>query len=64
MVIMLAYLNKTADDINQQRLADIDAEEFTYEGNISGKFDNKKLLIELKLRLKVGAQDMFTRNEQ
>ena len=64
MVITLASLNKTADSINQQRLAEIDAEEFTYEGTIAGKFDDKKLPVELNLRLKVGAQVMFTRNDQ
>lgn len=64
MVITLASLNKTADSINQQHLAEIDTEEFTYEGTISGKFDDKKLPVELNLRLKVGAQVMFTRNDQ
>ncbi len=64
MVITLASLNKTADGINQKRLAEIDAEEFTYEGTIAGKFDDKKLPVELNLRLKVGAQVMFTRNDQ
>lgn len=64
MVITLASLNKTADGINQQRLAEIDAEEFTYEGTIAGKFDDKKLPVELNLRLKVGAQVMFARNDQ
>ena len=64
MVITLASLNKTADGINQQRLAEIDSEEFTYEGTIAGKFDVKKLPVELNLHLKVGAQVMFTRNDQ
>lgn len=64
MVITLASLNKTADGINQQRLTEIDAEEFIYEGTIAGKFDDKKLPVELNLRLKVGAQVMFTRNDQ
>lgn len=64
MVITLASLNKTADGINQQRLTKIDAEEFIYEGTIAGKFDDKKLPVELNLRLKVGAQVMFTRNDQ
>lgn len=64
MVITLTSLNKTADTLNQQRLAEIDADEFTYEGTIAGKFDDKKLPVELKLRLKVGAQVMFTRNDQ
>lgn len=64
IVITLASLNKTADSLNQQRLAEIDAEEFIYEGTIAGKFDDKKLPVELNLRLKVGAQVMFTRNDQ
>ena len=64
MVITLASLNKTAEGINQQRLAEIDAEEFIYEGTIAGKFDDKKLPVELNLHLKVGAQVMFTRNDQ
>lgn len=64
IVITLASLNKTADSLNQQRLTEIDAEEFTYEGTIAGKFDDKKLPVELNLRLKVGAQVMFTRNDQ
>lgn len=64
MVITLSSLNKTANNINQQRLAEIDSEEFVYEGTITGKFDDKKLPVELNLRLKVGAQVMFTRNDQ
>lgn len=64
MVITLASLNKTADKINQDRLANIDAEEFVYEGSITGKFEEKKFPVEMELRLKVGAQVMFTRNDQ
>ncbi|MBQ7664905.1 MAG: AAA family ATPase [Bacteroidaceae bacterium] len=64
MVITLASLNKTADCINQQRLSEIEAEEFIYEGTITGKFENKKFPVDLNLRLKVGAQVMFTRNDQ
>lgn len=63
-VITLASINKTADDINLQRLEEIEAEEFVYEGTIDGRFEDKKLPVELKLRLKVGAQVMFTRNDQ
>lgn len=64
MVITLASLNKTADVINQERLVAIDAEEFTYVGTIVGKFDINKLPVEQNLKLKVGAQVMFTRNDQ
>lgn len=64
MVITLASLNKTADKINQERLANIDAEEFVYEGSVTGKFEEKKFPVEMELHLKVGAQVMFTRNDQ
>lgn len=64
MVITLSSHNTTADNINQQRLAEIDSEVFTYEGTITGKFDIKKLPVDLNLHLKVGAQVMFTRNNQ
>lgn len=64
MVITLTSINKTADGINQQHLATIDSEEFIYEGTITGKFDDKKLPVDLNLHLKVGAQVMFTRNDQ
>ncbi len=63
MVITLTSLNKTADQINQQRLSKIDSELFTYEGVIDGKFDEKRLPVEKVLGLKVGAQVMFTRND-
>lgn len=64
LVITLASRNKTADSINHDRLAAIDAQEYVYEGTINGKYDEKNLPAELKLRLKVGAHVMFTRNDQ
>ena len=64
LVITLASVNKTADKINQERLAAIDAEAFLYEGTITGKFEEKKFPVDLELYLKVGAQVMFTRNDQ
>lgn len=63
-VITLASTNKTADKINFQHLEEIDSEEFVYEGTVDGKFEERKFPVELKLRLKVGAQVMFTRNDQ
>ena len=64
MVITLASLNKTADTINQQQLAGIEAEEYTYEGTVQGKFEEKRFPVEMTLKLKVGAQVMFARNDQ
>ena len=62
-VITLASLNRTADDINQKKLAEIEAEEFTYEGTVTGKFEEKRFPVDMTLKLKVGAQVMFTRND-
>ena len=64
IVITLASLNRTADSINQKRLAEIQAEEYTYEGTVTGKFEEKRFPVDLTLKLKVGAQVMFTRNDQ
>lgn len=63
-VITLASLNKTADALNQKRLAEIEAEEYTYEGTVTGKFEEKRFPVDMTLKLKVGAQVMFTRNDQ
>ena len=63
-VITLSARNCTVDGINQQRLAEIEAEEYTYEGTVTGKFEEKRFPVDLTLKLKVGAQVMFTRNDQ
>lgn len=63
-VITLASLNRTADAINQQKLSEIDSDEFVYEGTVTGKFEEKRFPVDMTLRLKVGAQVMFTRNDQ
>ena len=62
-VITLASLNRTADTINQQRLSEIDSEEYIYEGTVQGKFEDKRFPVDKTLKLKVGAQVMFTRND-
>lgn len=64
MVITLASRNDTANSINSQRLAEIDSEQFTYESKVTGKVEAKTLPAEETLSLKVGAQVMFTRNDQ
>ncbi|MBQ6204844.1 MAG: AAA family ATPase [Prevotella sp.] len=64
MVITLASRNSTADAINEKCLAEIDSEEYIYEGTVQGKFEEKRFPVEMTMRLKVGAQVMFTRNDQ
>ena len=63
MVITLASLNRNADVINQKQLAEIETDEYTYEGTVTGKYEEKRFPVDLKLKLKVGAQVMFTRND-
>ena len=63
MVITLASLNRNADVINQKHLAEIETEEYTYEGTVTGKYEEKRFPVDLKLKLKAGAQVMFTRND-
>ena len=63
-VITLTSRNCTADTINQQRLLEINSQEYTYEGTVTGIFEEKRFPVEMHLKLKVGAQVMFTRNDQ
>lgn len=63
MIITLTAQNSTADEINRKRLDGISSKEYVYEGCVNGKFEDKKFPVEMRLRLKVGAQVMFTRND-
>lgn len=62
-VITLVPTNRAADDINNRRLNALSGDEHVYDGTITGKFENKKFPVSQQLRLKVGAQVMFTRND-
>ena len=61
-VTLTAY-NKIAENINNMRLDEIEAEEFCYEGVIEGKFKPQDAPVPAKLGLKVGAQVIFCRND-
>ncbi len=64
MVVTLCSINKTADNINNHYLSEIDSPEFVYEGTVTGRFEEKRFPVDQTLRLKVGAQVMFARNDQ
>lgn len=60
-VILCSHNNK-ADEINESRLKEIDGEAVLYEGVKEGKFDPRDSLVPQNLRLKIGAQVIFCRN--
>ena len=64
LVITLASLNETANEINQRHLDAIESEVFMYEGVLDGDFKACELPVPMQLTLKVGAQVMLCRNDQ
>ena len=65
-LITLTCTNAAADEINRTKLDELPGEVKTFTGEISGKFDiqHEKLPSPLELRLKPGAQVMFTKNDE
>lgn len=63
LVVTLTSTNRVAARINQVRLDNLESKEFEYEGVINDKFDEKKLPVDKVIKLKEGAQVMFTRND-
>ena len=62
-VLTLVTTNKLAGDINDRKLHAIAEPEFTYRANITGDFSKDKFPTDETLRLKVGAQIIFIRND-
>lgn len=61
--ITLTTHNAKADKINTESLQGIDNEEYTYNAEIVGDFPEKIYPVDEALKLKVGAQVMFIRND-
>ncbi len=61
-VTLTAY-NKIAESINEMKLDEIESEEFCYEGILEGKFKPQDAPVPMNLKLKVGAQVIFCRND-
>ncbi|MCH2044072.1 MAG: DEAD/DEAH box helicase [Saprospiraceae bacterium] len=59
--ITLSARNAQVDEINKQRLAELHTEEFSYIAKITGDFNT--LPAETPLKLKLGAQVMFLKND-
>ena len=61
--VYLCSHNKMADEINQEKLEEIDLTVKTYEAKLFGDFKENQFPNEQFLELKVGAQVMFIRND-
>ena len=61
--ITLSARNAVVDTINEKELRIIPTEEFTYLAKVTGNFEPKQFPTESALRLKLGAQVMFIRND-
>ena len=61
--ITITTHRRKAEIINEVELKAIDEREFTYTGSIEGNFSESSLPCEKELRLKVGAQVMFVKND-
>ncbi|MBA4276782.1 helix-turn-helix domain-containing protein [Flavobacterium sp.] len=61
--ITLTTHNAKADAMNAQALEDLDTKLFVYKPSIVGDFPDKIYPVDEELRLKVGAQVMFVKND-
>ncbi|MFP9112761.1 helix-turn-helix domain-containing protein [Flavobacterium sp. RHBU_3] len=61
--ITLTTHNAKADTMNAQALDDLEGKEYTYLPEIVGEFPEKIFPVEQLLKLKVGAQVMFIKND-
>jgi len=62
--IELVTINAKAQEINYKRLQELKGKMYSYEGIISGDFDDRSYPAPHVLDLKVGAQIMLTNNDQ
>lgn len=63
-VITLAMRRDTVDAINEEHMAAIKSDEFTFVGNITNTFPENELPTNKELVLKQGAQVIFIRNDK
>jgi len=61
--IILTTRNDQANNLNQQRLEQLQTKTQIFEGEIEGDFNPNNLPTELELKLKVGARVMFVKND-
>ncbi len=60
--ITLTARKDQADEVNLFKLQQLDGQEYVFNGIFSGKYSPKEALVDVELRLKVGAQVMIAKN--
>ena len=60
--VIITPFRAVAERINTDKLAQINAPEITYNGEISGKFNENDVPVPIELKLKQGALVMFVKN--
>lgn len=63
LAMTIASRRDSVDAINERRLAALPSAEYTYEGEVTGEFPESSYPTDLNLKLKVGAQVVFIKNE-
>lgn len=61
--IYLTTTNALAEEINKKKLYELDEEEFTHQGSITGNFEKSSLPTDIDLVVKVGSQVMMLNND-
>jgi ATP-dependent DNA helicase PIF1 len=61
--ITLTTTNAAADTINYKKLSELSLEPETYHGEITGKFEDRRLPTSMELDVKIGAQVMMLNND-
>lgn len=61
--VILTSHNFKANQINEQKMRQLDSEPFTFSSSIKGDFNENTYPTETELTLKVGAQVMFLKND-
>lgn len=63
LYIMLSGRNKMVQEINEQKLSEIDSPIYEYLAKVEGNFQQTIMPTESNLKLKLGAQVMFLKND-
>ncbi len=61
--ITMCARNAQVQKINKEKLAEVNTEEFQYLARVTGNFSERVFPTELNLKLRVGAQVMFIKND-